>query len=260
MPLRSFSLLWVSLVSTCLAGQLTLDRVELAAAKLDELAEREVRQTGIPGIAIAIVFKDQVVFAKGFGVRIAGSMDAVDADTVFQLASLSKPLGSTVVAALAGKKLLSWDSRISDLDPAFEMWDSWVTREVTLRDFYAHRSGLPDHAGDLLEDIGFSREEILHRLRFQKPKTSFRSRFAYTNFGITEAAVAAAKAAGKEWEDLCEEILSNLLEWRPPARGMRISLRERIAPADTSRSMENGFPSTNAIPTRNPPPEASARR
>ena len=207
MPLRSFSLLWVSLVSTCLAGQLTLDRVELAAAKLDELAEREVRQTGIPGTAIAIVFKDQVVFAKGFGVRIAGSMDAVDADTVFQLASLSKPLGSTVVAALVGKKLLSWDSRISDLDPAFEMWDSWVTREVTLRDFYAHRSGLPDHAGDLLEDIGFSREEILHRLRFQKPKTSFRSGFAYTNFGITEAAVAAAKAVGKEWEDLCEEIL-----------------------------------------------------
>ena len=207
MLLRSLSLLWVSLVSTCLAAPLTLDRVESAAAELEQLAEKEIQESGIPGIAIAIVFKDQVVFAKGFGVRVAGSMDAIDADTVFQLASLSKPIGSTVVAALIGKKLFAWDSRISDLDPTFEMWDPWVTREITLRDFYAHRSGLPDHAGDLLEDIGFSRAEILHRLRFQKPDTSFRSRCAYTNFGITEAAIAAAKAVGKEWEDLCEEVL-----------------------------------------------------
>jgi CubicO group peptidase (beta-lactamase class C family) len=81
------------------------------------------------------------------------------------------------------KKVLSWDSRMSALDPAFEMWDAWVTREITIRDFYAHRSGLPDHAGDLLEDIGLSRAQILYRLRFQKPDTSFRSGYAYTNFG-----------------------------------------------------------------------------
>jgi CubicO group peptidase (beta-lactamase class C family) len=108
---------------------------------------------------------------------------------------------------LVGEGNLSWDSRISDLDPPFEMHDAWVTREITVRDFYAQRSGLPDHAGDLLEDLGFTRAEILHRLRFQRPDTSFRSGYAYTNFGITEAAVAAARAAGKEWEELCEENL-----------------------------------------------------
>ena len=167
---------FISLSAIILAGahsvgadELTLEQVKAAATELEKLTENEMRTTGIPGIAIAVVFKDQVVFAKGFGVREVGEESPVDADTVFQLASVSKPIGSTVVAALVGEGLLSWDSRISDLDPGFEMHDAWVTREITVRDFYCHRSGLPDHAGDLLEDLGFTREEILRRLRYQKP-------------------------------------------------------------------------------------------
>jgi CubicO group peptidase (beta-lactamase class C family) len=77
---------------------------------------------------------------------------------------------------------------------------------ITVRDFYAQRSGLPDHAGDLRRSR-FSRTEILHRLRFQRPDSSFRSSYAYTNFGITEAAIAAAKAAGKKWEAVSKEKL-----------------------------------------------------
>jgi CubicO group peptidase (beta-lactamase class C family) len=197
----------ILLASSSWGGQLTLEQVMAATRELEKLTEEEMRATGIPGIAIAVVFKDEVVFAKGFGVREVGKADPVDADTVFQLASVSKPVGSTVVAALVGERLLSWDSRISDLDPGFEMPDAWVTREITVRDFYCHRSGLPDHAGDLLEDLGYTREEVLKRLRYQKPDTSFRSEYAYTNFGITEGAVAAAKAAGKDWEDVSEEKL-----------------------------------------------------
>ena len=73
---------------------------------------------------------------------------------------LSKPIGSTLVAEFVGESKISWDSKISDLDPAFQMYDPWVTREITLRDFYAHRSGLPEHAGDLLEDLGFTRQKF----------------------------------------------------------------------------------------------------
>ena len=87
------------------------------------------------------------------------------------------------------------------------MYDPWVTREITLRDFYAHRSGLPPGAGDSLEALGFNREQILHRLRYQKPSNSFRSHWAYTNFGVTEAAVAAGKAYNIIWEDASEQKL-----------------------------------------------------
>jgi CubicO group peptidase (beta-lactamase class C family) len=87
------------------------------------------------------------------------------------------------------------------------MFDPWVTREITIRDMYAHRSGLPEHAGDLLEDLGFTRAEMLHRLRYQHPATSFRSHYAYTNFGMTEGGIAAAKAYALEWETASEEKL-----------------------------------------------------
>jgi CubicO group peptidase (beta-lactamase class C family) len=184
-----------------------LEQVNQAVRETQKLCENQIENDTVPGLAIGVVFQDQVVCAAGFGVRDINTREPVNADTVFQLASLSKPIGSTVVAELVGEGKISWDSRINQLDPDFAMYDPWVTREITIRDFYAHRSGLPDHAGDLLEDLGFKREEILHRLRYQKPDSSFRSHYAYTNFGITEAAVAAAKAYNMAWEDLSEQKL-----------------------------------------------------
>ncbi|HEY7060318.1 MAG TPA: serine hydrolase [Chloroflexota bacterium] len=182
-------------------------RLAAALAQLDGLAAETLQRTGIPGMAVGVVSRDQVVYLKGFGGREAGTGQAVDADTVFQLASVSKPIASTVVAALVGDGVARWDDRIIAHDPGFQMYDPWVTREVTLRDMFAHRSGLPDHAGDLLEDLGYDRAEVLHRLRYQRPDSSFRSTYNYTNFGLTEAAVAAARAAGESWEDLSAERL-----------------------------------------------------
>src|SRR6202048_826899 len=150
----------------------TLDQVNQAVRETQRLCEDQIEKGAVPGLAIAVVFQDQVAYAAGSGVRDVNTREPVNADTVFQLASLSKPIGSTVVAELVSEGKISWDSRISDLDPDFAMYDPWVTRQITIRDFYAHRSGLPDHAGDLLEDLGFTREEILHRLRHQNPDSS----------------------------------------------------------------------------------------
>ena len=178
-----------------------------AVQEVEKLAQKQIEQNAVPGLAIAVVFQDKVVYAKGFGVRDVNTKAPVDADTVFQLASVSKPIGSTVVAELVGEGKITWDSKLNALDPTFEMFDPWVTREITVRDMYAHRSGLPDHAGDLLEDIGFTRSEILFRLRYQRPDSSFRSHYAYTNFGMTEGAVAAVKPYRLEWEEACAQKL-----------------------------------------------------
>ncbi len=184
--------------------KITREQVSQAVREIQKLCEDEIEQGVVPGLAVAVVFEDQLIYAAGFGVRNVNTPEPVNADTVFQLASLSKPIGSTLVAELVGEGKISWDSKIGDLDPDFVMYDPWVSREITIRDFYSHRSGLPDHAGDLLEDLGFTREEILHRLRYQKPDSSFRSHYAYTNFGITEAGVAATRACNMTWEDASE--------------------------------------------------------
>src|SRR5947209_20338258 len=182
-------------------------QVENAIREVEKLAQKQIQENALPGLAIAIVFQDKAVYAKGFGVRDVNTNAPVDADTVFQLASVSKSVGSTVVAELVGEGKVTWDSKLSVLNPTFAMFDPWVTHEITIRDMYAHRSGLPEHAGDLLEDLGFARGEILYRLRYQHPGSSFRSHYAYTNFGMTEGALAVAKAYGQEWEEASEQLL-----------------------------------------------------
>src|SRR6266536_4104385 len=205
----------ILLMPLCLPGQershVTSEQVTHAIQQLEKLAQGQIQENALPGLAIAVVFQDKVVYAKGFGVRDATTKLPVDADTVFQLASVSKPIGSTVVAELVGEGKITWDSKLNVLDPTFAMFDPWVTREITIRDMYAHRSGFPEHAGDLLEDLGFARAEILYRLRYQHPGSSFRSHYAYTNFGMTEGGIAAAKAYGLEWEDAVKQKLYNPL-------------------------------------------------
>lgn len=180
----------------------TAERVAAAIEQLDEFIRNAMSSTGVPGLAVAVVFQDEVVHLAGYGVREVGKSDLVDADTVFQLASLSKPISSTAIAAVVGSGAVTWDSRISDLTPDFALFDPWASREVTLRDMFSHRSGLPGFAGDDLSDLGYDREAVLHRLRFLRPASSFRSTYAYANFGMTAAAVATATAVGTVWEEL----------------------------------------------------------
>lgn len=171
-----------------------------ALTKLDQNAQEQINEHKIVGMAVGVVYKDKLVFAKGYGPRELSKPAQIDPETVFQLASVSKPVSATVVAELVGEGKISWDTKISSLDPSFQMYDPYVTKELTIRDLYSHRSGLPEHAGDLLEDIGFNREQVLHRMRYQKPESSFRAGYSYTNFGLTEGAIAACKAYGTSWE------------------------------------------------------------
>jgi CubicO group peptidase (beta-lactamase class C family) len=186
---------------------ITREQVEAAIPLLSQLAKETLSKTGVPGMAITIVYEDEVFLPEGFGKRKAGEDLSVDADTVFQLASASKPISSTIVAGLVGDRLLAWDDPIIKYDPGFQMDNPYVTRSVTIRDMFCHRSGLPDHAGDRMEDMGYDRATILNHLRYLPTSNRFRSAYNYTNFGLTQAAVAAAIAAGTSWEDLASKRL-----------------------------------------------------
>ncbi|MFF4817829.1 serine hydrolase [Kitasatospora sp. NPDC001309] len=188
------------------APQLTDQQVNSAVGRIDGYVQDAMAKTGVPGVAVAVVYQDKVIHAKGFGVRQLGKPDQVDPDTVFQLASVSKPISSTVVAGAVGQKVATWDDPVTSHDPGFALADPYVTDHVTIADLFSHRSGLPDHAGDLLEDLGYQRDYIVQHLRDQ-PLSPFRATYAYTNYGLTEAAAAVAKAKGVAWEDLAADVL-----------------------------------------------------
>lgn len=192
------------------AMPLPANAVENAVVKLDGIAEELMKSSGIPGMAVAVVKGGKVLYAKGFGVKDVRKGDdrenRVDPDTVFQLASVSKPIGATVVAHEVSQKVIGWDTPVVEKLPWFGLSDPAVTRMLTIGDLYSHRSGLPDHAGDKLEDLGYDRRYVLERLR-RLPLDPFRISHAYTNFGVTAAAEAVAQASGRPWEDLSEQVL-----------------------------------------------------
>jgi CubicO group peptidase (beta-lactamase class C family) len=182
------------------------EQIDAAVTKLDELAAAIMKKSGIPGMSVAVVRGGKAVYAKGFGIRKAGEAAAVDADTVFQLASLSKPVGASVVAAQVGKGVVKWDDPVVKYLRWFALSDKAVGRMVTIGDLYAHRSGLPDHAGDDLEYLDYPREDVLKRLRYL-PLAPFRASYAYTNFGLTAAAEAVAVASQIDWATLSDRAL-----------------------------------------------------
>jgi CubicO group peptidase (beta-lactamase class C family) len=206
-------------------------QIDAAVGQLDGLAAQLMQQTGVPGMAIAVVHGDRVVYAKGFGVRRLGDPTPVDPDTVFQLASVSKAVGATVVAGAVGRRVVGWDDPVTMFLPWFKLKRPDTTRAVSIADLYAHRSGLPDHAGDDLEPLGYSQAQILRRLRYE-PLTPIRTEYAYTNYGLTAAALAVAKAAGTPWADLSQRTL-----YRP--LGMR-STSSRFA--DYERARDRAWP------------------
>lgn len=181
-------------------------QVASAVARLRDSIGETMERSALPGLALGVLFEGEVMAAEGFGVRALGEEAAVDADTVFQLASLSKSLAGSVMAAFIREGAFAWDDPVRTGDPNFALADPWVSEHVTYADLFSHRSGLPKHAGDLLEDLGHSRDTVLERLRLY-PLGPFRATHAYGNFGLTAAAVAGAARAGGTWEDSSRQLL-----------------------------------------------------
>lgn len=181
-------------------------QIDAAVGGLDAMVADVMRRTGVPGMSVAVVRGGEIVYAKGFGVRELGKDAAVDADTVFQLASVSKSVGSTCVSAAVTGGLVSWSDPVVKHLPDFRFSDPEISKRITIADLYAHRSGLPREAGDDLEAFGFDRAGVIARLN-QFELSPFRVTYAYSNFGMTTGAEAVAAAAKQPWEQLCAERL-----------------------------------------------------
>lgn len=164
------------------------------------------------GMAIAVVKDDKVVSAKGYGIRELGKPDQVNADTVFAIASNSKAFTVASLAILVDEKKLNWNDKVSKYLPDFQMYDPWVTSELTIRDLVTHRVGLDTFSGDLLwYETTYSPDEILRRVRFLKPVSSFRTQFGYSNLMFIAAGKVVEKVSGKSWcSFVTERILTPL--------------------------------------------------
>ena len=191
----------------CFTTSLSAQRPSPAAPTLprdfDAYVARVMRTFEVPGIAIAIVKDGRVLLAKGYGVRKLGDPTPIDDRTLFGIASNTKAFTATAIGILVEEGKLEWDAPVINYLPWFQMYDPFVTRELTIRDLLVHRSGLGLGAGDLLwwPTSTYDRKEIARRLRYIKPETSFRSAYAYDNVLYSVAGEVIEAVSGQTWED-----------------------------------------------------------
>ncbi|GGO41393.1 serine hydrolase [Deinococcus humi] len=186
-----------------LGAILLLSTPALAQAPLQNFGpfiEQTRREWNVPGVAVAVVKDDKIVFIQGYGVRTQGQPAAVDANTAFQLASVTKTFTAAALGTLVDEGKLGWDDPILNYLPGFAMHDPYATLHTSARDLLAHRSGLPAFGGDLLNELGYTRAEVVRRLRLIEPAGSFRERAGYSNLGFTLAGTLAGQVAGSSWE------------------------------------------------------------
>jgi CubicO group peptidase (beta-lactamase class C family) len=183
-----------------------------APANLDAFITRTLKEYEVPGAAVAVVQDGKVVLVKGYGVRNVTKPGAVDENTIFQLASVTKTLTATAAATVVDEGKLDWDKPIFNYLPEFVGYDPYMTRWLTERDLLAQRTGWPEFTGDQLDSFGYDRAEILRRLRFFKPRYSLREVAQYSNPGFFVAGEVAARASKQSWNDLVEQRLFKPLE------------------------------------------------
>jgi CubicO group peptidase (beta-lactamase class C family) len=176
-------------------------------ADLDAYVARVMKTFDVPGISLAIVKDGRVVVAKGYGVRKLGESAPVDEKTLFGIASNTKVFTATALGLLVEEGKIEWDAPVITYLPWFQMYDPYVTRELTVRDLLVHRSGLGLGAGDLIwwPPSTYTRKEVAQRLRFIKPATSFRSAYAYDNVLYLVAGEVIEAISGQSWEDFITE-------------------------------------------------------
>jgi CubicO group peptidase (beta-lactamase class C family) len=180
-------------------------------AGFDEYAAAALADWRTPGMAVAIIKDGKVILARGYGVLRVGGNQAVDAKTVFPIASVTKAFTATCLAQLHDDGRLKWDDPVAKHFPEFELSDPYLTRHVRIADLLSHRTGL--ETADLLAYRGdYDRREILRRVRFLKPVAPFRSRYVYNNLMYVAAGELLERVTGEPWPSFVKNRLLKPLE------------------------------------------------
>lgn len=190
-----------------------LSAQESLPENFDSWVEPSRQEWKIPGMAVGIVKNGEVIYAKGFGEKLLGSGEMVDANTIFSIASVSKNMTAAALGILVDEGKIDWDDKIINHIPWFQLKDPWATREITIRDALTHRVGLGRILGNRLQFMTASpRDSILFRMRYMALEKPFRSTFVYNNVMYSLAGQIIEYTDGRTWDEFLKERLFVPLE------------------------------------------------
>lgn len=230
MNLKPFLIL-VFLVTNVIAS------AQIKDAQLDKLIKETLSTFEVPGISVGILKDGKTVYAKGHGVRSLTTKKAMNAETLVGVASNSKGFTCFALAMMVDEGKLNWDDPVRKHIPEFQLHDSWVTENFTVRDLVTHRSGMGLGAGDLMffpEGNDFTVQDVINNVKYLEPESSFRSKFAYNNNMFIIAGEVLKRVSGLSWEDFIEtKIMKPVGMKNSKASYNRVTNRSNIIDAHT---------------------------
>ena len=191
-----------------LSGQEARDVVKAATdaaeartriAGLADYIEQSMPHWDLPGLAVGVVYRDEVIFLGGFGIKEVGRDDPIDAETLFQIGSVSKSFAAGAIGTLVDDGLVDWDDPVVKHLPWFRVKDPWITRSMTIRDLLSHRSGIPGDAYPVLAVM--DAREAVERLRLLDNQAPLRQSHRYSNQGYGVAGMVVEAVTGMTWGD-----------------------------------------------------------
>lgn len=198
------------------------ERAEIAWDAFDAYIAKGMEDWQVPGMAVAVVHKDKVVFSKGYGVRELGGDAPVDTATVFAIASNTKAFTAALLAMAVDEGKLAWDDPVEKYLPWLELQDPLASQDLRVRDLLCHRSGLGTFSGDLLwYGTPYSPEEILRRAKHLKPAGLFRAHYGYSNLMFLAAGEVVRVVHGMPWTDAVRTRILEPLEMRRAVTSVR---------------------------------------
>jgi len=168
-------------------------------AGLDTFIARVLKDWKAPGVSIAVVEKNKVVYTGGFGYRDLEKKLPVTENTLFAIGSCTKAFTSSMLGMLVKDGLLDLDKPVRNYLPELKFYNEYLNDHVTLRDMMCHRTGLPRHDYSWYGSTA-SRMELLKRIEFQEPTAELREKYQYNNFMFLSQGIVLEKLTGKSWE------------------------------------------------------------
>jgi CubicO group peptidase (beta-lactamase class C family) len=192
--------------------------------------ERILAHWGAPGVAVAVVRDGEVLLAGGFGSTRATGGIPVDGSTLTSVASVTKPFAAVAMGMLVDDGLASWDDPVVRHIPEFRFAEPWRSGEITIRDLFAHRSGLPAVLGGFRAP-DYTVERVLAELPTAEPRMAFRERIDYSQVGFALVGEIVARAGRSSWPEFVRRRILEPLGMHSTYPGTAAFLTAHPAPA-----------------------------
>jgi CubicO group peptidase (beta-lactamase class C family) len=166
---------------------------------IDKYIDSTLKEWNVPGLTMSIVYKDQLIYAKGYGFRNLENKLPVETNTLFPIASNTKLFTATIASVLHHEGKLSLDKPVKNYLPGLNFSTDELNAKTTIRDMLSHRTGLPRYDG-IWVNASFTRKEMVTKISYMKPQLGFREGYIYNNMMFVAAGAAIEEITGKTWE------------------------------------------------------------